>query len=85
MPKTVFGGAHAKLVEVIVAKRKAADLTQTDLAQKIGKDQTFISLIERGQRRVDIIEFVALARALKLEPQRLFAEVLEKLPSKIEI
>ena len=82
MPKTIFGGDHQKLVEVLIEARKHAGLTQTELADLLGKDQKFISLIERGQRRVDVIEFVDLARALGRPPNDLFLSVLRKMESR---
>lgn len=85
MPKTVFSGAHKHLVELLVAARRKAGLTQTDLAQAIGKDQKFISLIERGQRRVDVLEFYVLAKAMGLEPLKLYADLVKKLPDRLEI
>lgn len=75
MPKTIFGGDHRHLVDVLIEARKTAGLTQTELAAKLGKDQTFISLIERSQRRVDVIEFIALAEALGEESIDLFSRV----------
>lgn len=85
MPKSVFTGAHGFLVEVLVASRKAAGLTQTELATRVGKDQTYISLIERSQRRVDVLEFYALARAMGEDPVELFGRVVAKLPDSVEI
>jgi transcriptional regulator with XRE-family HTH domain len=85
MPKTIFTGAHVALVETLVEARRRAGLTQTELAQRVGKDQSFISLIERSQRRVDTLEFYALARALNVDPVALFKEVARKLPSIIPI
>jgi transcriptional regulator with XRE-family HTH domain len=85
MPKSVFTGAHQHLVAVLVEARRKAGLTQTELAQRVGKDQKFISLIERSQRRVDVIEFSALARALEAEPVKLYAELVSRLPPKLEI
>ena len=79
MPKTIFGGDHQHLVEVLTDARKAAGLTQVDLSQRIGRDQTFISLIERGQRRVDVVEFIRLANAMGTEPVDLFARVLGRM------
>lgn len=79
MPKTIFGGEHRHLVAVLVEARRASGLTQAELAAKVGKDQSFVSIIERGQRRVDLLEFVDLARAMKVEPTRLFADVLTRL------
>jgi len=51
----------------------------------IGKDQKFISLIERSQRRVDVLEFYALAKALNTDPVKLYATVVKRLPNKVEI
>jgi transcriptional regulator with XRE-family HTH domain len=85
LPKTIFTGAHRHLVEVLVDARKQTDLTQSDLAAKIGKDQTYVSLIERSQRRVDVLEFVALARAMGADPVAMFAEVVRRLPKRYDI
>ena len=85
MPKSVFTGAHTHLVDVLIATRKRAGLTQVQLAQLIGKDQKFISLIERSQRRVDVIEFYVLAKAMDVDPVRLYASVIKRLPPDVEI
>lgn len=85
MPKSVFTGAHQHLVGVLAEARRNAGLTQTELAERIGKDQKFISLIERSQRRVDVIEFCALARALGVDPVTLYGELVKRLPPKLEI
>lgn len=85
MAKTVFTGSHQHLVDTLVEARKAAGLTQTELAERLGKDQTFISLVERSQRRVDVLEFYAFARALGVDPVTLFAALARKLPDKLDI
>ena len=85
MSKTIFSGAHGALVEVLVEARKAAGVTQTELATRVGKDQSFISLIERSQRRVDTLELYALARALDTDPVALFAAVVARLPERVSI
>ena len=85
MPKTVFSGAHQHLVDLLIAARRKAKLTQTELAQLIGKDQKFISLIERGQRRVDVLEFYVIAKAMGLEPLKLYGDLIKKLPDRLEI
>ena len=85
MPKSVFTGAHQHLVAVLVEARREAGLTQTELAERIGKDQKFISLIERSQRRVDVIEVCALARALGADPAVMYGELVRRLPPKLEI
>lgn len=85
MPKSVFGGDHRHLVDVLAQARKESHLTQTELANRIGKDQTFISLIERSQRRVDVLEFYALAKAMNADPVELFAKVAQRLPDRLSI
>lgn len=78
MPKTIFGGDHQHLVEVLIETRKSAGLTQVELSQRIGRDQTFVSLIERGQRRVDVIEFIRLAEAMGVRPVELFESLVAR-------
>ena len=85
MPKTVFTGAHTHLVEVLRAARKEAGLTQAELRARVGRSQRLISLIEKSQRRVDVLEFYVLAKALGVPPVKLFAAVVKKLPNQIEI
>lgn len=85
MSKSIFDGAHAQLIEILMAARRRSGLTQAEVAAKVSKDQTFISLIERSQRRVDVLEFIALARAMGEDPQRLFAEVIATIPTSFKI
>lgn len=85
MPKTVFTGAHKHLVDVLRRARKSSKLRQVDVAERVGKDQSFVSLIEKSQRRVDVLEFVALAKAMGEDPVELFAEVVARLPRRFEI
>ncbi len=42
--------------------RQAAGLTQTDVAAKLRRPQSFISKCESGERRVDVVELVAFAQ-----------------------
>lgn len=85
MPKTIFGGEHRHLVAVLVEARQASGLTQAELAARVGKDQSFVSIIERGQRRVDVLEFVALARAMNADPTQLFEMVTRRLAKALKI
>jgi transcriptional regulator with XRE-family HTH domain len=85
MPKSVFTDANQVVVEELIAARKAAGLRQQDLAEKLGKAQSFISRIEGGQRRVDILEFYALAKAMKADPTELFAAIARRLPKRVTI
>lgn len=79
MAKTIFGGAHSALVAVLVEARKAAGLRQADVAERIGRNQSHVSLVEMGQRRVDVIEFLELARALEADPRALLEAVIQRI------
>nr|WP_255532380.1 helix-turn-helix transcriptional regulator [Paracoccus sp. IB05] len=56
-------------------------MTQRDPAQRLGCQPATVANIETGQRRVDVIELVALANALGVSPHRLFDSVVENVDS----
>lgn len=85
MPKSVFTDAYGVFLEELVKARREAGLTQVQLAKKLERPQPFISYFERGERRVDVIEFVAIARALGVDPETLFLKILGRLPEDILI
>lgn len=67
--------AYQVLCEVLVNARNEAGLTQRQLAQRLGRAHTFIAKVELGERRLDVIEFIDLAHALRVDPMELFARV----------
>lgn len=85
MTKSVFTDAYATMCEALVAARRKAGVTQIELAERIGRTQSFVSQIERGVRRLDVIEFYAIAKALGTDPVSLFSTLVENLPARIEI
>ena len=64
-------GAYKKFRELLVGVRKAAGLTQAELSQKLSRPQSFVSKYERGERRLDVIEFGEVAKALNVDPAKL--------------
>lgn len=85
MPKSQFSTAYKTLLATLIAARKSAGMTQADLAKALGKPQPFISKLERGVRRVDLIEFCAISAALGIDPAKLFGSVVKQLPRHLEI
>lgn len=55
--------------------RQDAGLTQVELAKKLSRPQSFVSKFERGERRLDVTEFLEVARALGIDPARTIAEL----------
>jgi transcriptional regulator with XRE-family HTH domain len=56
MPKTLHRREAQVLVELLRECRVAAGLKQTDLSERLGRAQSFISDVERGQRRLDLVQ-----------------------------
>jgi transcriptional regulator with XRE-family HTH domain len=58
--------------------RVQAGLSQEDLAKKIGWDQTYVSKIERGVRRVDVVELVAICEVIGIDAGDFVKQVYRK-------
>ena len=58
--------------------RKQSGLTQQQLAKKLGKPQSFVSAYEAGQRRVDVLEFIRIAKATGADPAGIFRLVMAR-------
>ena len=85
MPKSTSTEAYKDMLATLRAARRAVGVTQVQLAKRLEKPQAWVSCVETGFRRIDIIEFYAIARALESDPQALFTEVLAKLPKRVKI
>lgn len=59
---------YAKLREQFIQARKSTGLTQVDLADRLGRPQSFVSKYERGERRLDVVEFCEVCHALGVNP-----------------
>lgn len=67
---------YRRAIDQIKAAREAAGLSQRDVARRLGKPVSFVNKIELLERRLDIVEFVVLARAIGIEPHVLLDGVL---------
>lgn len=67
----------ALLRELLVDKRNNAGLKQSDVSRELGKPQSYISKIELGTRRMDVVEFIEIARAIKLNPVELLKDFIK--------
>ena len=85
MPKSVFTDAYKTFLDVLIKARKDAGVTQVELAERLGKPQPWVSNIERGIRRVDVIEFIAICRAIEESPDRVFEKISKEVPEKFKI
>lgn len=77
MPRTTFTAPYREMLRLLKAARIEADITQADLATRLGKPQSYVSKFERGERSIDLIEFLQILRAIGSEPHRIIDEVNE--------
>ncbi|UGX85994.1 helix-turn-helix domain-containing protein [Phyllobacterium meliloti] len=71
MGKTLGTEQHKALIAMLIAKREAAGFTQAELADALGEYPSFVARLESGQRRVDVVELIGLARVLGFDAAQL--------------
>lgn len=81
MTRSLHTPDYAALIRLVVEARKESGLTQQDVAAKLGKPQSYVAKVEGGERRLDVVEFIALARAIGAKPSALFDRLVETLDS----
>jgi len=69
MRKTIFSKQGKLIQDAIKSVREGAGLSQRELCRILGKEHTFISKCELGERRVDIAEFYWICKACGANPQ----------------
>jgi transcriptional regulator with XRE-family HTH domain len=80
--KSKFSKEYEIFLGEFVAARKEAGLTQEELANRVRRTQSWVSKVERGERRIDVIELREVCQALG-RSFTLFVKALEKsLPQK---
>ncbi|MGB3042688.1 MAG: helix-turn-helix transcriptional regulator [Xanthobacteraceae bacterium] len=72
--KTVHSSEQAAFCALMVAARKQAGLTQHELARRLKRPQSFVAKYEGGERRMDVVEFVAIVRAIGADPVKLLRD-----------
>ncbi len=67
MPNPLHSPQYEVFRRLLVKARQESGLTQVEVAERLGKPQSFVSKIERGERRLDFPEFLRLADALGID------------------
>ena len=68
MTKSLHSDRYAELLVVLRSARQLAGLTQGDIAKRLGKPQSYVSKLERGERRIDVIEFIDFIEVSGFDP-----------------
>jgi predicted transcriptional regulator len=62
MNKSIYTNEHRVLIRKLVKARVEAGLTQQDVAKKLQTTQSYVSKLESGQRKIDLIVMKKLAK-----------------------
>ena len=65
MKKTIYSKEHQKLIQRLKSARQETGLDQITVAKKLGRTQSYVSKIESGQRRVDLVQVKEFAKIYK--------------------
>jgi transcriptional regulator with XRE-family HTH domain len=75
MTRSVFLQSYGVLTQCLVEARVGAGVTQIELAERLGRPQSFVSKVEGGDRRLDVIEFLQIITALNVDPEPIIQSV----------
>lgn len=62
MTKSIFSNEHKLIISKLRLARRTTGLEQEQVAKLIGKTQSYVSKVESGQRRIDIVQLKEFAK-----------------------
>ena len=75
MAKTLHTPAYEHFCSLLINARETAGLTQSDVASRLARPQSFVSKYESGERRLDVLEFLQICQELKADAQAILNAV----------
>jgi transcriptional regulator with XRE-family HTH domain len=82
MTKSLFSNDYETLRALLQGARKEAGLTQAELSKNLSRPQSFVSKYERGERRLDVIEFLEVTQSLGIDPAEVLKSLTKSRPAK---
>ena len=73
---------HDRLVVQLISLREAAGISQRELARQLGWHNASVIRMERGERSIEVVEFIDICRILGKEPEAVIANITENKASK---
>jgi transcriptional regulator with XRE-family HTH domain len=78
LAKTIHTERHRRLRALLVEKRKSAGLTQTAVAERLGKPPSYVAKYELGDRRLDVLEYLDVAAAIGFDAGDALRDLLQE-------
>lgn len=72
--KSIHDLRYHLLIEALTSERKRLNISQSELANKVGMNQSDISKIEQLERRLDVLEFVRILEVFRVSENKNFSE-----------
>jgi HTH-type transcriptional regulator/antitoxin HipB len=76
--KTIHSKRHKRLVQILIDERKKAGIRQVELAQRLKRSQTWVARMEGRGRRIDVVEFLALAEIIGFDAAKIIGQLLRE-------
>lgn len=76
MVNSVHTPKYRIFLKTLIEARKLKKLSQAELAEKLGRVQTYVSKYERGERRLDVVEFIDVAFALDIDAVKVIRKLM---------
>jgi transcriptional regulator with XRE-family HTH domain len=80
--KSLHSPTYEKLTALLVQARRKSGMTQQEVADALKTHQSYVAKVEGGERRIDVVEFMELARVLGFVPSNLLKKLEAPLPTK---
>ncbi|HBN8407675.1 TPA: helix-turn-helix domain-containing protein [Pseudomonas aeruginosa] len=74
---STYSDSYQLLLTLLIQARKNARVTQAELALRLDKPQSFISKYERGERRLDVVEFLHVCEQICADPHEIIQKLLD--------
>ncbi len=72
---SIYSEKYQFVIRALKEARIKQNITQEKLAQALNRPQSFIAKVESGERRLDVVEFVHIARLLSLNPETVIKKI----------
>jgi len=59
---------YEQFSQLLIEERRKSGLSQQEVADRLGRPQTYVSKCERGTRRMDVIEFLEISDVVGFDP-----------------
>lgn len=84
MLKSSYTAGQKLFCESLRHARVRAGLSQTELAARLSEPQSFVSRFERGERRLDVVEYIQVANAIGIDPATHLRKVVKSIGDRIK-